>query len=164
MNSTADDIWYILRHDTLGLLASLTASEVRRLALTEYWLHVGEEPDRKAISPNVVTIYDTGGIELTDRLAIDTNTIQFRSRNTSYFDGYRILQSIRTYLEAKESVAMHSIVSSSNPNTLYVGFWVIGGITFIGKDENDLFLWTLNFRIAREPSKSESGNRLTLRI
>ena len=162
MNSTADDIWYILRHSTTGLLA--TDSSLARLRLVEYWLHVNDEPERREISPNVVTIYDTGGIELTDRLAIDTNTIQFRSRNTNVQDGYTILQAIRKFLEAKESIAMHSVYSSSNPNTLYVGFWVIGGITFIGKDENDLFLWTLNFRVAREPEASDSGNRLTLRI
>ena len=118
-------------------------------------LFVGVEPTRKKGGLNVVTIYDTGGIDLSDRLAIDNDTIQFRSRNADYLDGYSKLDVIKRFLEAKESVVVNS--------TRYVGFWIVGGIVYIGKDDNDLFLWTLNMRIAREPQVSESGNRLTLR-
>ena len=147
MNAVSLDIVGILNDAGMGY-AQVDGKRVRTM-------FIGTEPARARAGPNTVTIYDTGGIDLSDRLAINHHTIQFRARNQGYTQAYNALHKIRQFLEAKESIVKN--------DTLYVGFWVVGAETFGGKDENDLFWWTLNFRTMREPSKAESGHRLTLR-
>ena len=114
----------------------------------------GVEPPASEVK-DCITIYDTGGNEQSDTLAIDNETIQLRARCVRYDSGYNLLSAIRRFLQSKSAIVVNE--------TLYVGFWVIATVTHIGKDENDLHIWTLNFRVMREPKLSEIGNRQSMR-
>ena len=114
----------------------------------------GEEPPASVVA-DCVTIYDIGGSEQDDTLAIDTDMVMLRARCVAYNDGYNLLSAMRRFLQSKSAVVVNE--------TLYVGFWVIAAVTHLGKDENDLHIWTLNLRVMREPKLSEIGNRQSMR-
>ena len=111
-------------------------------------LFVGKEPTSPA---NCVTIYDTGGGEQNSKLAIDESSVQIRSRNLDYLQGYQKLNIIKNFIEGKKPTVVDG--------TKYIGFWTSSNIAFVKYDDNDRSVWTVNFRINREPAKGETGNR-----
>lgn len=121
MNSPAFDIASFLRTESV-----------------ETVIYVNEEP---ASPNNCVTVYDTGGA---DPMVVDTvysPTIQVRVRNLSSPAAYAKQYQIRDILVAGKNEIINS--------TDYVAVWLQGDIISIGRDENNRFILTSNYRIMR---------------
>ena len=143
---------------------------------------VGREPEYPR---NTVTLYDYGFGSQDPLNNIDENSIQFRSRNNSYLEGYRALHKIKLFLEGlyteklleygeqsrlvDERLDLDSLfddpdtdVDDRNKFRLngseYVGFWSQTNIAALGSIEREYFLFTYNMRVIRSPV--ESGNRV----
>jgi hypothetical protein len=134
MNPLSVDIKDLLESSNLGIFGTN--------------LFIGKEPTSPS---NCVTLYDTGGSEQNARLALDEGTIQVRSRNTDYRLGYDILDSIKMNIEGRNSIEINE--------TIYVGFWTISNIAYITQDDIGRSIFTINFRVMREPKVSDRGHR-----
>ena len=110
-------------------------------------IHVSREP----ISPDdVVTLYDTGGSAplLSDHAELRDHTIQVRVRNTDYPAGYEKQQEIARIIQGLEPFVTDDYE--------YTGIWMQSDIIAIGRDDNDRFLFTANYRVVREPLEAGS--------
>ena len=135
MSSPADDIKTVLENNGVATFATD--------------LFISKEPT----SPdNCITLYDTGGYEANPKWSMDEPTVMARIRNNSYPDGYAKCEEIKDALLGLPKQAINS--------TTYVGVWMEGEINFIEYDDNGRAIFTMNFRIVREPT--ESGNRQSL--
>ena len=133
--------------------------------------YIGREPN---VPQNVVTLYDYGFGSQDPLNNIDENSIQFRSRNTNYQDGYLALSAIKLLLEgliienllAKTDVDLDSLFGDPGEDrddfimngSKYIGFWSQSNIGALGSTEKEYYLFTYNMRIIRSPV--ESGNRI----
>jgi len=106
--------------------------------ISEAVVFVNEEP----ASPNdCVTVYDTGG---SDPMVVDdvySPTIQVRVRNLDSQAAYAKQYQIRDILVA----AKNQIINSVD----YVAMWQQGDIISIGRDENNRYILTSNYRLMR---------------
>ncbi len=106
--------------------------------ISEAVVFVNEEP----VSPNnCVTIYDTGGA---DPMVVDdvySPTIQVRVRNLDSQSAYAKQYQIRDILVA----AKNQIINAVD----YVAMWQQGDIISIGRDENNRYILTSNYRLMR---------------
>lgn len=125
-------------HDTALFLAAQEGFGA--LGGTSGWpVYVGREPLQPV---DVVTVYDTGGLPdpLVDN--IEEPTIQVRVRCDSYIDGWAKADEARRDLQSEIGypVAGGQVVQ-----------WIAqGGVTYIGRDDNERALFTCNFRVMRE--------------
>ena len=128
MNPSSEDIKDILESSAVGVGTFATD------------LFIGKEPD----SPNAcVTIYDTGGAEPEAGYVYDYPTIQIRIRGE--VGGYR-----NAYLKAKEvRDALHGRINEIWSSTRYIGIWAMSDILFLGIDDKQRPIFTVNFRIHR---------------
>ena len=104
----------------------------------ETLIYVNEEP---AIPNDCVTIYDTGG---SDPMVVDdvySPTIQVRVRNLDSQAAYAKQYQIRDILVA----AKNQIINAVD----YVAMWQQGDIISIGRDENNRYILTSNYRLMR---------------
>lgn len=104
-------------------------------------LHIGSMPD----SPNAcVAIYDTSGSDPDGNRAYFYPHIQVRVRGA--VGGYRaagmLARSIQGYLKERHNETWNS--------TAYVGIWAMGDILFVGHDEKNRPIFSVNFRLQRE--------------
>jgi len=106
--------------------------------ISEAVVFANEEP----ASPNdCVTVYDTGG---SDPMVVDdvySPTIQIRVRNLDSQAAYAKQYQIRDILVA----AKNQIINSVD----YVAMWQQGDIISIGRDENNRYILTSNYRLMR---------------
>ena len=114
-------------------------------------LFVGKEPSDPA---NCVTVYETGGGEQDPKWAIDELTTQVRVRAFRYEIGHVKANRIKMALEG----AAPRVVNGSR----YAGFWCSSGVNHLMRDKNDRAIFTLDFRVVREPGAAEIGNRQPL--
>lgn len=117
---------------------ALDIANFLELEAVEVPCYVNEEP----ASPNdCVTIYDTGG---SDPLVIDdvySPTVQVRVRNLDSQAAYAKQYEIRDLLVA----AKHTIINSND----YISMFLQGDIISIGRDENNRYILTSNYRLMR---------------
>ena len=129
MNSPSEDIKDILESSAVGLgLVFGTDLFVSRMP---------ETPDQ------CVAVFDTGGEPPQPSFVYLKPTIQVRIRGakTGYQTAYTLAESIRD--------ALHDLTNETWNSTRYVGIWATSDIFFIGYDENDRPLFSVNFRIHR---------------
>lgn len=90
-----------------------------------------------------VTVFDTGGENPDAHLVYDKPTVQVRVRGAkgSYEAAFVTAQAVRAALHGQANVVKNG--------TTYIGVWAVGDIMFIGYDDNDRPLLTINFRIHR---------------
>jgi hypothetical protein len=105
-------------------------------------IFVSEEPK----NPNdCVTIYDTGGSG--DAAFADIElyqpTIQVRVRNKTYPLAYAKQEQIRDALIIPITFTINSAV--------YLGIWLQSDIISLGRDDNNRYILTANYRIERQP-------------
>ncbi len=116
----------------------LVAQNVGTIASKKGWaIAVGSEP----VDPvECVTVYDTGGQGLdTDELDVAYPTIQVRTRSTRYLDGDAKQRQIRGLLpKAVPFIAFNEQVLDIVMTT---------DITSIGRDDDNRFLFTSNYRL-----------------
>lgn len=105
----------------------------------------------------IIMITDTGGIEPPNpRFLLDFPTLQIMVRGV--VSGY-----ILAWSEAK---AVKDILLGVTSQTVNGDRWVAvnidGDLAFIGRDDNDRPLFTINFRLILEPKASPETNRIAL--
>lgn len=106
----------------------------------DWALYVGEEP----VSPdNVVTFYDTGGPPGNPDANLQNPTIQIRVRSRDYLPGYNKAAELRDLLKLP-----HDFIFG---DWHYSGVFLTTDVAKIGKDGNNRNLFTVNFRIERDP-------------
>lgn len=90
---------------------------------------------------NHVTVYDTGGDEAdTGERDIRRRLIQVRTRSRTHDQGTNKQQEIQN--------ALHSITNLDLNGAIRVlSFSVVSDIAFIGKSDNNAFLFTSNYRV-----------------
>jgi hypothetical protein len=107
-------------------------------------ISVGTEP---ASPETTITVYDTGGEGPdTDQLDIERQTIQVRVRSAkesgAYQAAYDKQRAIRAVLINLSGVVMDG--------SRYLGIVMTSEILTIGRDDNDRFLMTANYRVIRQ--------------
>jgi len=116
---------------------------------TQWSVHVSREP---AAPDDVVTLYDTGGGEPP---SINSNlrefALQVRVRSTDYVAGIARHQLIFNLFAQPDAVTLGVALERNIGANRYVGIWVTGEVTHIGRDENDRFLLTANYELHRKP-------------
>lgn len=95
--------------------------------------------------PNVVTLYDTGGLEPdTDQMDLMQPTFQVRVRNLDPALGYVMQERIRDLLMLPGRLV--------TADSAFVMITPSSDIASLGRDDNNRFLTTLNYRAIRERS------------
>ncbi len=100
---------------------------------------------REAVRPDdTITIYDTGGFDVVEEgIGLRAPTIQVRVRGRNYAAMYDKHMEIYDLLV----VPLERTIGDHH----YVGIWSQGDVADIGRDDNDRFLLTANYRINRQP-------------
>lgn len=132
MNSTAHDVALYLADQGAGTFGGSTG----------WVLSANGEPP----SPDTaITIYDTGGQDMdTDQQDVEQPTFQVRVRSKSQIDAHQKQVDIRTIL-VRPGVDPSFVAETS----LFTGVDTTTGILSIGRDGNDRYLLTANFRARR---------------
>jgi hypothetical protein len=132
MNSPAHDLAQYLISQGHG---TVTANE-------GWAISVSLEP---ALPKNVVTLYDTGGAEPdTDQLNLYRPTVQVRTRSRYDPEGWNKQDGIRSLFHAVSGLVLG--------DTRYAGITAETDIAHIGNTDGDeLYLFTCNYRVLREP-------------
>ena len=100
-------------------------------------LFIGQEPD---IPDECITIYDRPGfapeniIEVYDKPGF---MVRIRGAKKDYSGAYNNAQDIKEYL--------HKMADETINATRYIGIWAEGDANFIGYDDNNRPIFTLNF-------------------
>ncbi len=97
-------------------------------------LFIGSEPPEP---DQCVTIYDTGGQSPDVHIEYRRPTAQVRVRSNAYRDGWVLANDILEALNGKHEETWNS--------TRYLTIWTLSDVLYIGKDQNDRFLFTVNF-------------------
>ena len=103
-------------------------------------LFISKEPD----SPDAcVTIFDTGGFDPVANYVYDFPTVQIRIRGgkMEYQTAFAKAQDVKDTL--------HGLSGETWNSTKYVGIWAQGDIIFVGYDESNRPVLTVNFRVHR---------------
>lgn len=109
-------------------------------AATGWAIAVGMEPK----SPDeAITLYDTGGAPYFADAYLSTPTIQVRVRTRKYQDGYDKHEDILAILSG--------IQNQQIGDSYLLGVWLTSDVMAIGRDDNDRFIFTANYRIERQP-------------
>lgn len=117
---------------------ALDIANFLELEAVETLVYVNEEP---AAPNDCVTVYDTGG---SDPMVVDdvySPTIQVRVRNLDSQLAYAKQYQIRDILVAEKNRIINS--------TDYISMWLQGDIISIGRDENNRYILTSNYRLMR---------------
>lgn len=124
-------------HDTALFLAGLTGFGAFGGA-SSWSVHVGREP----LTPvNVVTCYDTGGAPgpLVD---LRTPTVQVRVRASNYDAGWqKANEAYATLVQVTKQAVTDANILAWSPS---------GEVTYIGRDDKDRPLFTVNFEMLRD--------------
>jgi hypothetical protein len=128
--------------DTAVYLASLVGFGAFGGA-TDWSLYVGREP----LEPiNVITVYDTGGQPPVGKTGAQVRytTVQARIRAKEYGEGWQ-----------KGDDIVRALVLNTDQATVggrNVAWSATTDVTFIGRNEADYALFTVNFNLIRSPS------------
>jgi hypothetical protein len=128
MNSPAYDIANMIDASPIGL---------GELAVD---LFVSREP---TTPNNCISIFDTGGFEPDAKHDISRPTIQIRVRNSVYLTGYNLATAIKD--------ALHGLYEQEEGLSNYLIILAMGDVTHIGLDDSNRNIFTINFRMIREP-------------
>lgn len=105
-------------------------------------VYVGAEPANHAATL-LTTIYDTGGTPTENWAGYQDLTLQVRATASSYVAGYDRCADIRDALIAP--------TNADFGDWRYTGFWLISDVAHIGRDDRNRNIFTVNFRLMREP-------------
>lgn len=143
MLSASEDLKDILEGDGVGTFASEAAN---------VWsIRVSLMPT----SPNrCIVIYDSGGAPPNPKFLLDEPTVNIRIRGNKldYKATYAKALSVRDALLGRSPVTVNT--------TRYIGFFAASDVAFIGYDDNQRPLFSLNIRMYREPSSGTHRSAL----
>ena len=132
MNASSVDIRHILEEagDSSGIDVTFGSN-----------LFIGKEPTKPT---NCVTIFDTPGFSpalgLTDQ-GYEYPSIQIRVRNTSYINGWNLIEEIKT--------ALHGLHQETWNGTLYSLIYCSSGPALLDWDDNGNARFVCNFNLQR---------------
>jgi hypothetical protein len=123
--------------DTAGYLAAQGVTGA--VGGSSGWpVYVGREP----LTPvDVVTCYDTGG-PVGPLIDLRRPSVQVRVRSANYDDGWQKIN------EAYEALVLPTSVSGSD--VVILGWMAISDVAFIGRDDKDRAIFTVNFETLRD--------------
>lgn len=127
-------------HDTALTLSALTGFGPFGGSV-DWSTYVGREPLASDGPVNCVTVYDTGGAQgiLKD---LRNSSLQVRVRSSDYNSGWQKAN------EAYEAL-VNDLQSATEDATILT--WVaISDVTFIGRDDGERALFTVNFNMLRD--------------
>lgn len=102
---------------------------------------VGTMPEE----PNeCIVFYDTGGEEQYDRIALDEYKVQIRARG-SYAETYALLQDVKRQLQSIPRFTL-------NDGTVVVGIWSKSNTAFMGRDDQERAMFSVNFKLKTTPA------------
>jgi hypothetical protein len=132
MNSPAADIASILVSAGVGAMGN-----------SGWAIKIGLEP---TTPDTAITIYDTGGYPPNPKWLQDNPTVQARIRGSvgGYPAAYSKALAVRDALLGFAGQAING--------TNYAGIWCMGDIVSLGYDDSNRPIFTVNFRMVREPS------------
>jgi hypothetical protein len=121
----------------------------------DWSVHVSREP---AEPPNVVTLYDTAGL---DTLVLGGGDIrqpglQVRLRALDYEAGWAMLEDIRRLLALPDAEETGEPIERDIGAGRYVTIAPTGDILAIGRDDKDRHLLVLNFQLIRQAREETS--------
>ena len=133
MNSTAQDIKDVLVSDGLGTYA----------AITGWGIYIGKDPDKP---DSVITVFDTGGFEpdyvFNNAIQpLEHKTIMIHVRNQDYGAGYTKMQAVIDALDQRDRWTVGDVK--------YHGIFRQGDAAFVGFDDHNRGIWSVNFRVHR---------------
>jgi hypothetical protein len=111
-------------------------------------VHVDREP---ATPADVVTLYDTGGVDVLPDIELHTTTIQVRVRSTDREAGYELQELIAAAFLKPRAVAENQPVAFDAEGHRYIAFAARGDIVSLGRDDNGRALFTANYELQRQP-------------
>lgn len=135
--------------DLKDLLVSAGAGT---FAATSGWgIYLGSEPTEPH---QVLTLYDTSGGEPNPKFLLDQPHVQVRVRgNPNDQPG--------TYTKAREVLdTLLGLPRQSVNGTVYVGIWALNDPFLLEYDDNRRPVYTVNFRMWREPDSGDNRDSL----
>lgn len=100
-------------------------------------INVGAEPELPV--DGCITVYDTGGLP-PDTDQLDRRpTFQVRVKAEQYTEGYAKLKAVAAFLQSRYGVVIDGV--------RYASFEAESDILSLGRDDRNVFLLTLNFRV-----------------
>jgi hypothetical protein len=123
--------------DIANILTS-SAIDIGEIGVT---LFLGQEP---TTPDNVFTLYSTGGFAPDAKYSYDRPTMMVRVRDFDYETGFALAKSIKD--------ALHGLNNITEGGTRYIGIWAMNDVNSLGKDDNNRFIFTVNFRIHKTTS------------
>lgn len=115
---------------------------------SEWSTYVGREPVASGSVVNVVTCYDTGGGP-GPLIDFRKPTVQVRVRSASYNAGWQKIN------EAYEALVQPYY--SSAPDVAILGWVPTSDCAFIGRDDQDHSLFTVNFEVMRSGASNQEA-------
>jgi len=109
--------------------------------ITTMPLFIGTSP---AIPAQNITIYDTGGTNANAEFQHDDVTFMIRVKAKLYADGYNTAYAIKRLLLG--------LTGWQTDGWNYAGFYLVNDVIRIGRDSDDLEIFTVNFLTMREPA------------
>jgi hypothetical protein len=102
----------------------------------------------EASSPDTtITVYDTGGEGPdTDQLDVERQSIQVRVRSGKQSGAYQAAYDKQREIRAALIELSNVVMDGSR----YLGIVMVSEILTIGRDDNDRFLMTANYRVIRQ--------------
>lgn len=130
MNASSVDITTLLAASSTGLSEGAD-------------LFYSLEPDGEDILDKVVTVFDTGGLEPATYTTLLSPNIMVRIRGNAgeYVEGEALAQVVRDTL--------HGVKNTTVGGTRYIQIIASTDVNFLGYDDNNRPMWTVNFRILR---------------
>jgi len=123
------------------------------VGVSGWQIEIGAMPD----SPDkVIYLCDTGGREPNPKWLLDFPSLQavIRGPVGSYLDTFREAKAVKDILLGAPSQDLLS--------DRWVSVTMIGDLGFIGRDENERPLFSMNFALIIEPQSVANSNRLAL--
>ncbi len=116
----------------------LEANGLGTFAGTNAWaIAVAMEPEKPV---KMITLYDTGGAGPdTAEMDIDRCEFQVRVRALNYVEAFVKMRAVRAFL-------LSAVAITTVDSVAYKGIYVTSDILSTGKDDNDRFILTCNFR------------------
>lgn len=113
------------------------------IAVMDVTLFVGEAPATQDV-PIQVSVHDTGGFAPDAGSDYRRPTIMVHATGSDYTASYQLAEAVRD--------ALHTLHNETINGARYIAIWQEGEILYLGREENKIHRWSLNFRIHRTPS------------
>jgi hypothetical protein len=126
---------------SVDMVTLLGASSTGLTAGTDLFYSL--EPDGASVLDKVVTVFDTGGLEPATYATLLSPNIQVRIRGDAgeFTESFTLAETVRNTL--------HGVKNTTVGGTRYISIIASTEINFLGYDDNNRPLWSINFRIMR---------------